>query len=408
MKPGSIPPLKAVLGIALLLCLLAGAGYVASILWPRVVVVEQRAVNTESGSINPQPGIQPFDKLVDQVCPAIVALSPLPAQTDGTAKPPTAVSKAKGSGRPASGAAALSSDASPPDHFSGFILSADGLIATARRNLGDATAFEGVLQGGRRFQATIKGSDDLTGIALLSIQADPDSPLKTLPFLRFDTTSAPKIGQWVLSVQSPAGAGCSADLAMIAASSAVNDDRHGNYLVLRPPLDPAAIGAPLLNVQGRVVGIGGLGAAAETEAAGLALPSALARDRIAGIQHGGQPPVAYGLAIGDLTPVTSTAFEAREQTGSYVALVIPGSPAHAAGLEVGDIVVKANGRPVAHASDLTSALQASGAAVLGIMRRGQPLTLALSQASAPTEANEPQAKVRTGRNTESRSAPRRP
>jgi serine protease Do len=374
MKPGAIRPWKIVVGIALLLCLLAGAAYLASTFWPRVVVVEQRAVNTEHGPINPQPGIQPFDKLVDQVCPAIVSLTALAPPPDPDAKPPVASSKA------------AAAPPAPQPRFSGFLLSADGLIATARQNLGDAAAFQAVLQDGRRFQATIKGADDLTGLALLSLQPDDKAPPKTLPVLRFDTAAPPKVGQWALSVQSPAGAGCSASLALIASTSAVAGDRRGDALILRPELDPSAIGAPLLNVQGRVVGVAGLGAAQDAAPVGLALPSELAQDRIAAIQHGGQPPAAYGLSLGDLAPATSALFQAHKPSGSYVALVVPGSPADAAGLQVGDVVASANGRPVAHPDDVAAALQPSGSAVLNLMRAGQPLMAALSPPAPPKAA----------------------
>lgn len=387
MEPRTSRPSLIAAGVALLLGLLIAAGYIASTLWPRVVVIEQRAVDTPRGSINPKPGIQPFDKLIDQVCSAIVTIAPPAPDASADAQP--------------------DATAPAPAMQSGFLVSPDGLIATAAQNIGTANSVTVTLEDGRRFTALSKGADELTGVALLAIQPDPGAAPGTLPFLQFATTSASRIGQWVLSVQAPAGAGCAADLATISADSIVSGDRHGNYLVLRPDLETAAIGAPLFNVEGRVVGIVGLGAPSATPDVRIALPASVARLRIDGIEHGGQPAAGYGVAVDDLNPVIAERFGTAQQSGAYVALVAPGSAADAAGLAVGDVIVTAGGQPVPRASALTPLLAPPpGSTTLTLLRHGQSMTVTLPS-TAPAAAKPASAPVKTGKNRGSRSRPHR-
>jgi len=355
-------------GVVILVALLFGAAYLASTLWPKVVVVEQKAVANPPGAVGPKPGLQPFDELIDRVCPAIVEIAAAPA-------PNEAQSKSSGHAKSAKAKAA---DQPPPPPAVGFLLSSDGTVATAGSRLGDGNSFVVTLNDGRSFTATRAGDDPLTGLALLHV------PATGLPFLRFAGASFPRAGQWVVAVESPAGLGCIGQVSTIAADSFVIGEERADYLELHPDLDPVAIGAPVFNPEGRVVGIAGLGLPPEAAApARYVLPANLADRRIDALQHNAPDSGPLGFVADDLTPAAGQRFGAPDQRGAFVALVAAGSPADEAGVRVGDILVSANNQPIARADDLaTMSFHAGSTVALAVTRRGQALTLSLALPAA--------------------------
>ncbi|HET8613085.1 MAG TPA: S1C family serine protease [Sphingomonas sp.] len=354
-------------GVVILVALLFGAAYLASTLWPKVVVVEQKAVGNPPGAVGPKPGLQPFDELIDRVCPAIVEIAAAPAPDESDAK-------ASGHAKSSKGKA---SDQPPPPAV-GFLLSSDGAVAAAASRLGDGASFVVTLNDGRSFTATRTGDDPLTGLALLHV------PATGLPFLRFAGASFPRAGQWVVAVESPAGLGCIGQVSTIAADSFVVGEERADYLELHPDLDPIAIGAPVFNAEGRVVGIAGLGLPPEEDApARYVLPANLADRRIDALQHNAPDVGPLGLIADDLTPAAGQRFGAPDQRGAFVALVAPGSPADEAGVRVGDLLVSANNQPIARADDLAGmSFQAGSTVALAVTRRGQALTLSLALPAA--------------------------
>lgn len=371
--------------VVLILGMLVGAGYLASTLWPKVVVVEQKAVDSPKGPVGAKPGLQAFDDLVARVCPAIVRIVVTPAVKLAASDDASAKTSAK------AGAESNAPGDTTSPFATGFLIDADGSIIAATKALGDGASFAVTLNDGRRFAATRVGDDPLTGLALLKIEADG------LSFLRFSTNVFPRAGEWVVAISSPAALGCIAEVSTVAADSIVAGDTSADYLELRPDLNPTDIGAPVFNDQGRVIGIAGLGRAPDDNApARFILPAALAARRIDAIRSGALTPKALGIVADNLTPALATRFAADpDQRGSYVALVVPGSAADQAGARVGDIVVNINGQALARAEDLDAMTFAGNTVTLSVLRRGQAVTLSLTLAP-PVVGKD----VRTGKSAE--------
>ncbi|WP_140852362.1 S1C family serine protease [Sphingomonas glacialis] len=366
-----------------LLGLLALTGYLASVLWPRVVVVEQRSVAKPSGAVGGRPGLQDFDDLVAAACPAVVSIVPVEEAQPGR---DDTVARKTASASPGGGAAeAVAPSSAPADPASGFLIAADGTVVAASASLGEATAFTVRLTDGRALAAKRTADDLATGLALLHVSGDD------LPFVRFATTSFPRAAQWLVAVESPAARGCIAQVSAVEADSLALAKPNANYLALRPDLDAVATGAPLFNAEGRVVGIAGLGLGRDADlakgSARYALPAGLAQRRIDAMARGTAAIGALGAIADDLTPALAVRLGAAEdRRGVYVALVMSGSPAERAGLRVGDIVISRDGQPISRARDFDQSRFANNTAIaLAIDRGGTAITLSLAPPPQPDD-----------------------
>ncbi|TPG06550.1 S1C family serine protease [Sphingomonas oligophenolica] len=379
--------------------MLVAAGYLASTLWPKVVVVERKAVDNPPGAVGAKPGLQTFADLVVRVCPAIVRITAAPEATNtASVEGKSAATTRK------SGASDALANPIPPISATGFLTAADGSVAAASRAIGSATSLVVSLNDGRSFAATRLGDDPLTGIALLKIKADG------LSFLRFAGSSFPRAGEPVVAVSSPSADGCVADVSTIAADSMMVGDARANYLELRPDLGRSGAGAPVFNEQGRVIGIAGLGMQPEQGApARFILPAGIGIRRIDAIQRGTLDSSPLGIIADNLTPALAMRFtDEADQRGAYIALVVPGSVAADAGARVGDVIISIDGKAVARSVDIDAMTFGEGDAIsLALLRRGQPLELTLP-ASENSGGNSGAPPVRTGKNTESRTTPRLP
>ncbi len=233
---------------------------------------------------------------------------------------------------------------------SGTIISEDGYVITNHHVAGRATRIVCRLATGEELDAVLVGTDPLTDIAVLKLDLSARrDPKARLPFARFGDSDKLRIGDTVFAMGSPAGVsqsvtkGIISNTAMIApAGSVFILDGEPVGLLVRWIGHDAQIysgnsGGPLVNLAGEIVGVNEVGIGS----LGGAIPSNLARAIAEELIANGTVSRSWiGLEVQPLLK------GARDAKGVLVASVLPDSPAKAAGIQPGDLIIEFNGQPV--------------------------------------------------------------
>lgn len=239
---------------------------------------------------------------------------------------------------------------------SGFVIHRDGLVLTNQHIVDGHLAIYVDVPGHGRFLAKVVGEDPLTDLAVLRLDAPPDAGLPTLAFGDSDNLQQ---GDWVLTLGHPFSFSHTVTAGLVshvARHLTVDSAKVTNgFLQFSAAVNPGSSGGPVLDPEGRVVGVT-TRRHATGEGLAFAIPSKRVRWVLARMeQHGGHVPRGY-LGVG-LAPGAAN--------GALVRTVEPGGPAWLAGLRQDDRVLRFEGRDVASAEQLydliTSALP--GAAV---------------------------------------------
>jgi len=260
---------------------------------------------------------------------------------------------------------------------SGVIISPDGYIITNNHVVEGATQIKVTLHDRRVLTGKVLGTDKLTDIAVIKVDAHD------LPAISWGDSSKLQPGQTVLAFGSPFGVLQFSVTRGIV--SAVNrpapfssDARTpGGLIQTDAAVNPGNSGGPLVNAHGELVGINQMIATNSGSFAGasFAIPSSTAKaiaDQI--IKTGSVHHGYLGIAMNDVTPENAQFFNLTDALGAIVSQVTPGSPAAAAGMKNGDVIVSINGKPVENGSALQVdvAQMTPGTKInLGLSRNGQ-------------------------------------
>ncbi len=357
--------LIAVASLVALTLLVAGAIF-GAYAWPRVVRVEQRVVAPAMNAAGFTPAIENLADMIGQNCPAIVTIQQdgRPAMKPAKGNPSTGHKKPSGT-----------ATAGAPQPLAGFLVSNDGYIVTSADVVADQGDIHVFLSDGRVLDATRTGSDPISGIGMLKIEGTG------LPFLKLAGSNFPRVGEWVVAVASPNGSGCTAALGSISSDSMTERDRLRTFVRVSPVLDPALAGAPLLGLNGEVVGIVGLGSQeSDPDRASSVLPAGIASHIVSELLRNGKPADnRFGIVADDLLPALAARLGVDGQRGAVISLVDTNSAADRSGLQAGDLILGVSGTPVSGASELARALDTSDDSLsLDIVRMSKRLTISLT------------------------------
>ena len=264
---------------------------------------------------------------------------------------------------------------------SGVIVDAEnGYLLTNQHVIDAAERITVALSDRREFEAEVVGADPETDVALLKIEADA---LTALPLGDSDEL---QIGDYVVAIGNPFGLGQTITAGIVSAvgRSGLSLESYEDFIQTDAAINVGNSGGALINLKGELVGIntaifsgrgGNIGI-------GFAIPINMARgimDQI--LAHGEIQRGRIGVQIQDLTPDLAEALGTSHQRGAVVAQVLPGTPAEAAGIQRGDVIVEMNGAQVTGSSDLRNKvglLRVGDAVRLTIERDGEPLTIDLA------------------------------
>jgi serine protease Do len=270
---------------------------------------------------------------------------------------------------------------------SGVIIRADGIILTNWHVVAGAQTVLVGLADGRRLQGQVLGGDRGLDIAVVRVAAQnlPTAPLGDSDLL--------EPGQMAIAIGNPLGLERTVTTGVV---SAVNRELPGarleGLIQTDAAINPGNSGGPLLDSQGRVIGINTVvlqprGAGVVAVGLGFAVPINLAANVAQQIITTGRVQLAYlGVSYIDITQEVAAQFRLPVNQGVVVLEVVPGSPAAQAGVQVEDIVTAINGVQVARGGDLRRtlrALQPGATVTLQVLRPTGPVTLTARLAAVP-------------------------
>lgn len=272
---------------------------------------------------------------------------------------------------------------------SGFIISEDGYILTNNHVVEDANEIIVRLNDRRQMTAELVGADDRADLALLKVDGED------MPTVETGESSEIEVGEWVLAIGSPFGFEYSVTAGIISAKQrSLPMENYIPFLQTDVAINPGNSGGPLFNLDGEVIGVNShiYSRSGGFQGISFAIPIELAMDVADQLRDGGEVSRAWlGVVIQDVTRELAESFGMDRPEGALVAQVLPDSPAAAAGLEPGDVVVEFNGNDVATSGALPPMV---GQAAVGstvpvvVMRDGERETLDVTLAQLPEDMGE--------------------
>ncbi len=272
---------------------------------------------------------------------------------------------------------------------SGFLISKDGYIMTNNHVVSDADKVSVQMLDGREFDAEIVGTDPPTDVAIIKIKADDD-----LPYLELGDSDQLEVGDWVLAFGNPFGLSHTLTAGIVSAKgrSGIGLTDYENFIQTDAAINPGNSGGPLVNLDGQVVG---MNSAIFTRSGGymgigFAIPINMAKNiRQQLIKDGTVKRGRLGVYIQDLDKDLADSFGLDQRDGILVAQVMEDSPAQAAGLKQGDIILELDGEKVEKTASFRNrvALTAPGTKIkLLVLRDGKKINLTAEIGALQTDS----------------------
>jgi serine protease Do len=269
---------------------------------------------------------------------------------------------------------------------SGFIISKDGYILTNAHVVADADEVYVRLNDNRELQAKVIGSDPRSDVALLKVDAD------NLPAVKIGDSDTLRIGDWVVAIGSPFGFDYSASQGIVSAlGRSLPNGTYVPFIQTDVAVNPGNSGGPLFDLDGNVVGINSqiYSRSGGYQGLSFAIPIKLAMDVAKQIKDEGHVSRGWlGVMIQDIDQGLADSFGLQKPAGALVSQVMGGSPAAKAGVKVGDVIVRYDGRAIERSGELPPlvGLTPVGDKVqIEVLRQGKPLTLNIEIAQLQDE-----------------------
>jgi S1-C subfamily serine protease len=258
-----------------------------------------------------------------------------------------------------------------------------GVIVTANHTIRREEDITVSVAGGQTSKATLAGRDPSTDLAVLKV------PEATLPLPQF--AEDVKLGHLVLALGRSRGANLVASAGIIGGLSGEWQPRHGGRLDQHIRLDlelyPGFSGGPLVNAQGKVVGINTRGLA---RGRAVTIPVATVNrvvDELLEKGHIAHPYLGLAMQPVAVPETLRTKVSSAINSALLVVHVETSSPAEKSGIQLGDLVVEFQGKPVEDTGDLQALLSSAKVADtvgMTVLRGGTPLTLSVKLEDRPT------------------------
>ncbi len=268
---------------------------------------------------------------------------------------------------------------------SGVIVDPSGYILTNNHVVENAQAIIVRLSDARKLPARLVGRDVKTDLAVLKV--DGAGPL---PVAELGDSDRLRVGQWVIAIGNPFGLDRTVTAGIVSATARtrVGVATYENFIQTDASINPGNSGGPLLNLDGKVVGIN-TAIVASGQGIGFAIPANMARDVMKQLIAGGRVVRGWlGIVIQDVTDELASSFGVRERQGVLIADVMKGGPAEVAGVRAGDVVVQFAGETVREVPELqrrVAAVTPGQSVTLVVVRDEARLPMTVAVAEMPTD-----------------------
>jgi serine protease Do len=240
---------------------------------------------------------------------------------------------------------------------SGFVIDSAGFILTNQHVIDGATRITVGLASGEKFRGIVIGVDQETDLAVVKIEAGRD-----LPTMKFGDSNTTQVGDWVLAIGSPFGLEQTVTAGIISKKERDSQafSTFQRFLQTDAAINRGNSGGPLVNMHGEAIGVNSQIATLTGDYSGIgfALPSNEAKFVYEQIVSKGKVKRGFlGVLLESVHGEFAKVYGLPETRGAIIAdvqAVRDGQPTPAAkaGLEVNDVIVEFEGRPVQDAQDL--------------------------------------------------------
>lgn len=278
---------------------------------------------------------------------------------------------------------------------SGFIVSEDGRILTNAHVVDGADTVQVTLKDGRTFEGTVLGSDPVTDVAVIDLDAE------NLPTLSVSEAELLP-GETAIAIGNPLGLDNTVTVGIVSATGRTSGqvgvpDKRVDFIQTDAAINPGNSGGPLLNARGEVIGMN-TAIISGAQGLGFAIPID-AVQRISGqlVANGKVDHPFIGIQMVTLSPEVQESinadpdnrFTVDTDTGVFIADVVPGSPAERAGLRAGDVVSQVNGEAITDGQAVQKAVEANGLdreLRIDFARNGDRQTVSLQPEPLPAQS----------------------
>jgi serine protease Do len=273
---------------------------------------------------------------------------------------------------------------------SGFLVDAKGIVLTNNHVVDGADQVTVELQDGRKFVSRDIKTDPRTDLAIVRLNVKDG---KALPYLELGDSEQMQIGDRVLAVGAPFGLTGSVTHGIVSGKgrSGFHMNMYEDFLQTDAAINPGNSGGPLVNMDGKVVGINSAikSRSGGFQGVGLAIASNLAKNVMNSLIKEGVVHRGYlGVKISDLSQDVAEHLGLHDRTGVVVGEVTSGSPAAKAGVQAGDIITKLDGKEVKNGRVLqttVAGLALHKAVDMTVLRDGKTLTLPVTVEEQPRD-----------------------
>jgi serine protease Do len=230
---------------------------------------------------------------------------------------------------------------------SGFVIDGkEGLVVTNNHVIEGADEIIINFHDGTKLKVDkVLGRDAKTDLALLKV-----TPKKPLPETKFGSSTAMKVGDWVMAIGNPFGLGGTVTVGIVSAKQRdIQSGPYDDYIQTDAAINKGNSGGPLFNMDGDVIGVNTaiISPSGGSIGIGFANPS----DNVVVVieqlrQHGETRRGWLGVKVQSITEDIAETLGVKENQGALISSVTPKGPAATGGVEAGDVVLKFDGKDV--------------------------------------------------------------
>ncbi|MEW6001930.1 MAG: DegQ family serine endoprotease [Nitrospirota bacterium] len=228
---------------------------------------------------------------------------------------------------------------------SGVIVDPKGYILTSSHVVQNAEEIKVTLSDKREFKGKIVGSDTMTDIGVIKIEAED------LPTIKWGDSDRLRVGETVLAIGSPYGLSQTVTSGIVSAVGRANVGiaDYEDFIQTDAAINPGNSGGALVNVKGELIGINTaiFSTSGGYQGIGFAVPSNMAKTVMESLIKKGKVIRGWlGVSVQSITPELAKQFNLKEDRGALVGDVTEGSPAEKAGVQRGDVIIEYENRKI--------------------------------------------------------------